>query len=188
MGYHIRTGLVEDHAAILDTILSAVNRGESLRYDCRKPEAMNKLKYSFNRILRASTILRNECNGNFFGLRGRVRVREDWKNMAIIIEPVIPTGTLGALVPAQFSEHDAIEKLQQFDGRMDLVKFMPSPSFALDEWRVELKRIGFDLMLDPDEPDAWIGGEREGGELEYAVARVIKKTPTGFDMLSAFDD
>ena len=188
MGYHIRTGLVKDHESTLIMILEAADAGKSLRYDCKRPEDLNRLKYQFNRILKATSVLINECGGIYVGLRNRVKVREDWKHLAIIIEPAIPTGTLNTLIPTQPNEHDAIERLKQFEGQMDLVSFTPSYSFVLNDWITELTKIGFELMPDPDNPSDFIGGRQDNGDLQYGVARIAKKTPTGFDMLSAFED
>ena len=75
MGYHIRTGLVEEHESTLDMIRATIEKGQPLRFDCTTPEHLNRLKYQFNRILRATTVLIEECNGAFVGLRDRVKVR-----------------------------------------------------------------------------------------------------------------
>lgn len=188
MGYHIRTGLVEENKEILDLIRLSVKNGIRLRYDCKVPEHMTKLKYQFNRLLRATSILTRECEGNFVGLRAKVQVREDWGALAIIIQPATngPVN-LSTLVPVKPNEHDALETLKQFEGQMDLVRFTPSPSFDLELWRTALMSIGFDLMPNPDEPGEWIGGALEDGDHEYAVARVEEKRASGFGLLDAFD-
>lgn len=188
MGYHIRTGLVKEHDSTLAMILAAVNRDTSLRFDCTTPEHMNKLKYQFNRVLRATSVLIHECSGVYVGLRGRVKVSEDWAGMAIVIKPVIAQigDTLSTIQPAQPNEYDAIERLKQFQGSMDLIRFTPTDEWDIDEWRLAIQSIGFDLMPNPDEP-GWIGGEKEDGTLEYAVNRISKQAPSGFDLLGAFE-
>ncbi len=188
MGYHIRTGLVEEHAGILKAIKTSIERGESLRYDCAQPEELNSRKYEFNRILKATSVLTHECNGSFVGLRGKVRIRTDWKNLALIIEPTTPTGTLNTLIPIKNNEQDVLERLKQFEGKMDLIRFTPSLGFDLETWRSNLLDIGFDLMPDPETLTEWIGGPRDNGDFEYAVSRIEEKTPSGFDLLSAFED
>ena len=186
MGYHIRTGLVEDHASTLDMILTSVSRGESLRYDCQIPDKMNRLKYQFNRILRATTVLTAECSGRFIGLRQRVKVREDWKNMAIVIEPSdVPEGIL-TIMPAQANQFDAINRLKQFDGSMDIIHFTPTSDWGIEEFRLALQEIGFDLVPNPDEP-GWIE-DHKGSLLGFAVARTEKAPVSGFDLLSEYVD
>jgi len=167
-------------------IATAIDKGESIRFDCPNPEQMNKLKYQLNRILRASSVLKDECNGEFDGLREMVKVCEDWKIMAIIVKPVHGPLDLRSLKPAQPNEYDAIERLKQFEGTMDLIKFMPTSEFDLAEWQLALNEIGFDLMADPDEP-GWIGDEYTDGSVEYAVARNARKQATGFGMLKSFE-
>jgi hypothetical protein len=186
MGYHIRTGLVEEHESTLDMIYGAIVKGEALRFDCRMPEDINKMKYQFNRVLKATDVLITECGGRFKGIRQRVKVKEDWKNMAVVIEPVTAqTAGITAVRPAEPNEYDAVERLKQFTGSMDLIRFTPSESFDLAEWQLAIKEIGFDLVANPDEP-GWIGGISEYGKAEYAVARTTKAKPTGFDMLKSF--
>lgn len=165
-------------------IHKAVTKGEAIRFDCARPEQMNRMKYQFNRILKATTVLISECGGEFVGLRGKVKVCEDWKHMAIVLEPATPSELI-TILPALPNEYDAIEKLGQFEGIMDLVKFTPTASFDLAEWQLALNEIGFDLMANPDEP-GWIGEEYTDGSVEYAVARTTKKQPTGFNMLTAY--
>lgn len=185
MGYHIRTGLVEDHSTTLDMILAAANQGKSLRFDCHKPEQMSQLKYKFNRILRATTVLIHEADGVYVGLRTRVRVREDWANFAIIIEPAVPSSlNLSTILPTKPNEHDALERLRQFEGQMDLVRFTPSPTFNVENWVASLEKIGFELMKDPDKPGEYIGGAREDGDIDFAVARVVKRKVSGFDLIA----
>lgn len=170
----------------MDMIYGAIVKGEALRFDCRRPEDINKMKYQFNRVLKATDILIEECEGRFKGMRARVKVKEDWKNMAIVIEPVTAqTAGITAITPAEPNEYDAVERLKQFTGNMDLIRFTPSESFDLAEWQLAIKEIGFDLVADPDEP-GWIGGINEYGKAEYAVARTTKKVPSGFDMLKSF--
>lgn len=185
MGYHIRTGLVEDHASTLDMILASISRGESLRYDCHIPDKMNRLKYQFNRILRATTVLTSECQGRFIGLRQQVKVREDWKNMAIIIEPSDTPAGLMTITPAQANQFDAVERLKQFDGSMDIIHFTPTPDWDIAEFRIALQTIGFDLVPNPDEP-GWIE-DHKGSLFGFAVARTEKPVPSGFDLLSEFE-
>ncbi len=183
MGYHIRTGLVKEHESTLDMILRSISQGEALRFDCGRPEEMNRMKYQFNRVLKATEVLINECDGRFKGIRQRVKVCEDWKNMAIVIEPSSAQAAgITSITPAEPNEYDAIEKLKQFEGNMDLVRFTPTSSFDLAEWQLALNDIGFDLVADPDEP-GWIGEVDEHGKAKFAVARTTKKVRTGFDML-----
>jgi len=186
MGYHIRTGLVEEHESTLGMIQKAISEGKSLRFDCTAPEDMNRMKYSFNRILKATDILIRECGGTFTGLRALVKVREDWKRMAIVIEANVPHKRLTDIKPAQLNERDIIESLKQFQGQMDLIRFTPSFSFDLDTWITELTKVGFELIPDPDDPDAYVGGQREDGDYEYGVARIEEKIASGFDMLTTF--
>lgn len=186
MGYHIRTGLVTEHESTLDMIARSVLKGEALRFDCGRPEDMNRMKYQFNRVLKATTVLITECDGRFVGLRKQVKVVEDWKHMAIVIEPSIAqTAGITAVMPAQPNQYDAVERLKQFEGNMDLIRFTPTESFDLMEWQLAINEIGFDLVADPDAP-GWIGGVNEYGQAEYAVARTTKTKPTGFDLLSSF--
>lgn len=186
MGYHIRTGLVEEHKSTLDMVYAALEKGEALRFDCRRPEDMNRTKYQFNRVLKATDVLITECGGKFKGMRARVKVKEDWKNMAIVIEPATAqTAGITSIQPAEPNEYDAIEKLKQFEGNMDLVRFTPTEAFDLTEWQLALNEIGFDLVADPDQP-GWIGEVSEYGKAQYAVARSTKKVPSGFDMLKSF--
>ncbi len=186
MGYHIRTGLVEEHESTLGMIQKAIGEGKSLRFDCEAPEDMNRMKYSFNRILKATDILIRECGGNFTGLRALVKVREDWKRMAIIVEANVPHKGLTAIQPAQPNEKDIIESLKQFQGQMDLIRFTPSYTFVFNDWVTELTKIGFELIPDPDNPDDFVGGQREDSDYEYGVARIEEKIVSGFDMLTAF--
>ena len=186
MGYHIRTGLVEEFKTTLEMIASTIDKGEAIRFDCPNPEQMNKLKYQLNRILRASSVLKDECNGDFNGLREMVQVCEDWKIMAIVVKPVHGPLDLRSLKPAKANEYDTIDRLKQFEGIMDLVRFTPTAEFDLAEWQLALNEIGFDLMANPDEP-GWIGDEYDDGSMEYAVARNTSKKPTGFSMLKSFE-
>lgn len=186
MGYHIRTGLVTEHESTLNMVYAAIVKGEALRFDCGRPEDMNRMKYQFNRVLKATDVLVTECDGKFKGMRARVRVKEDWKNMAIVIEPsVAQTAGITSIMPAEPNEYDAVEKLKQFEGNMDLVRFTPTSSFDLAEWQLALNEIGFDLVADPDSP-GWIGEVDDYGKAKYAVARTTKKIPSGFDMLKSF--
>ena len=186
MGYHIRTGLVEDHASTLDMILASISRGESLRYDCHVPNMMNRRKYQFNRILKAASVLTTECQGRFIGLRRSVKVREDWKNMAIIIEPSNTPEALTSIMPAQANQFDAIDRLKQFDGSMDIIHFTPTSDWGIEEFRLALQEIGFDLVPNPDEP-GWIE-DHKGSLLGFAVARTEKAPVSGFDLLSEYVD
>ena len=104
--------------------------------------------------------------------------------MAIIIEPAVASELIN-IMPAQPNEYDAIEKLKQFDGLMDLLRFTPTSSFDLAEWQLALNEIGFDLMANPDQP-GWIGEEYVDGSVEYAVSRTTKQAPSGFDMLTTY--
>lgn len=107
--------------------------------------------------------------------------------MAIVIEPsVAQTAGITAVTPAQPNQYDAVERLKQFTGNMDLIRFTPTESFDLEEWQLAINEIGFDLVADPDKP-GWIGGINEYGKAEFAIARTTKATPTGFDLLGSFD-
>lgn len=186
MGYNIREGVVEQHAEHLEAILQGVSKNHAISFNCDKLSSMNKMKYQFLRILKATDMLPNECGGRYHGLRAQVRVREDWQNRAVVIEPVhVPYrqgGVSAGIIPAVPNEHDMIEKLKQFEGQMDLVHFTPTETFNLDIWQLKLKTIGFDLVADPDAP-GWIGEVKEDGSAEYAVARMKDSKPTGFSML-----
>jgi len=182
MGYHIRTGLVTEHESTLDMIYASIVKGEALKFNCGRPEEMNRMKYQFNRVLKATDILITECDGRFKGLRQRVRVCEDWKYMAIVIEPSAGRGIV-TITSAEPNEYEAIDKLKQFEGNMDLIRFTPTASFDLAEWQLALNDIGFDLVANPDEP-GWIGGVNDFGKAEYAVARTTKKkVRSGFDLI-----
>jgi hypothetical protein len=187
MGYNIREGVVEQHAEHLETILQGLSKNQAISFDCTHLADMNKMKYQFLRILKATDMLPHECGGRYHGLRAQVRVREDWRNMAVVIEPVhVPYRVDGILssIPSMPNEHDVLEQLKQFEGQMDLVHFTPTSTFNVNTWQVQLLRIGFDLVADPDAA-GWIGGVNdEGNKAEYAVARVKDSKPTGFGLLN----
>ena len=189
MGYNIRTGLVKQHATLLTRILQVViSRGDELRFDCDGPDDMSTQKYQLLRIIRATHLLKDECNGQFSGLYDQVRVCEDWPRMAVVVKPAIAHRTAANLTPYRDNEHDTLAKLKQFEGQMDLVRFTPTPDFILVAWQQELRALGFDLVLDPDNPGQWIGGPTgDEGEVDYAVARIADSTPSGFALLSAFN-
>lgn len=187
MGYNISEGCVEQHAEHLESILQGVSKNHAISFNCDKLKDMNKMKYQFLRILKATDMLPNECGGRYHGLRAQVRVREDWQNRAVVIEPVhVPYrqgGVSAGIIPAVPNEHDMIEKLKQFEGQMELVTFVPTETFSLEIWQLKLKTIGFDLVADPDQP-GWIGEEKEDGSLQYAVARMSDSKPSGFGLLN----
>ncbi len=187
MGYNISEGCVEQHAEHLESILQGVSKNHAISFNCEKLSSMNKMKYQFLRILKATDMLPNECGGRYHGLRAQVRVREDWQNRAVVIEPIhVPYrqgGPSAGVIPAVPNEHDMIEKLKQFEGQMELVTFTPTETFNLEIWQLKLKTIGFDLVADPDQP-GWIGEEKPDGTHQYAVARMAESKPSGFDMLT----
>jgi hypothetical protein len=189
MGYNIRTGLVKKHAKLLQRILVVVAAGgENLRFDCSGPDDMSAQRYQLLRILRATALLKDECDGIFTDLHSRVKVCEDWGLMAVILKPVVEHHTTATLTPYRDNEHDILERLKQFEGQMDLVRFTPTPEFSAETWQITLQTIGFDLVEDPDNPGSWIGGPvGDEGEVDYAVARTADKAPSGFALLSAFE-
>lgn len=189
MGYNIRTGLVEEHREFLQTISDNISRGESVRYRVAKVEQLNSMRYQLYRLLKATTVLINECGGAFVGLRQRVKIREDYTGgISLVVEPAKPVASIASILPSNADENDTLERLKQFEGEMDLVRFTPSYTFDLEEWRHKLQMIGFDLMPDPDKPDEWIGGAISNGDMDFAVARTKPKTPTGFDLLKAQEE
>ena len=189
MGYNIRSGLVEKHAKILQQIyITVAIGGEDLRFDCSGPDDMSAQRYQLLRVLRASRLLKAECNGLFADLHSRVKICEDWDLMAVIIKPVTAHRTTTTLTPYQENEHDVLERLKQFEGQMDLVRFLPTPEFSAETWQVALQTVGFDLVSNPDNPGSWIGEPvGDDGEVDYAVARMTSKAPSGFALLSAFE-
>ncbi|KKN88107.1 hypothetical protein LCGC14_0251790 [marine sediment metagenome] len=189
MGYNIRTGLVEKHAKLLQRIYIAVAvGGGDLRFDCSNPDDMNAQRYQLLRILRATRLLKDECDGLFVDLHSKVKICEDWDLMAVIVRPVTAHRSSTVLTPYRENEHDVLERLKQFEGQMDLVHFLPTPEFSAETWQIALQTIGFNLVPNPDDPDSWIGGPvGDEGEVDYAVARMTDKTPSGFALLSAFE-
>jgi hypothetical protein len=186
MGYNIREGCVEQHKEHLELIYQAALSNKPIMFKCARLEDMNRMKYQFNKILKATDMLPHECEGRYTGLRQQVRVKEDWETPAVVIQPIHSfrgNSVLTGIAPAEPNEHDAIEKLKLFEGPNTLVKFKPSPQFNLDIWQLKLNTIGFDLMRDVDKPGEWIGSIDEKGHAAYAVTRKVDDRPSGFGLL-----
>ena len=145
MGYYIREGLVEEHTTTLDMILDAIRKGKTISFPCKKHSDMSKMKYQFNKILRAAQVLPSEAGGRFVDLRTRVQVCEDWDTLRIVIKPKVGSSLIINASPAVPDEGDMLTMLEDFDGTMALLEFTPSNAYSLDGFKAQIEARGFEL-------------------------------------------
>ncbi len=181
MGYYIREGLVEEHRATLDMIHAAVVRGEAISFRCAHPKEMSRMKYQFNRVLRAAQILTKEAGGRFTNLRLRVEVREDWEKMRIVIKPKRTGSTLiTEIKPSMPDEKDVLIMIEAFDGEQPWLEFTPSSDYDFDGFKAQVEARGFDLNTHI-ETGAVVIIEGNNGKLTMAATR--KKRVSSSSML-----
>lgn len=180
MGYYIRKGLVKENEAFLSEILTQIKSGASLTYPCDHPSQVPKTRNYINKLLRACTVLHDECDGRFTMLRSMVTVSEDFKAPAVVINPktgadhFMPSAVVTrALHP---DEHAMLRLARQTDKDNITLKFTPSDSYPGDEWLTqEYTKLGFDLsIMEFTEDDGPLAGTKS-----YVATRIRETKPSG---------
>lgn len=139
MGYYIRPGLLTENKDILSPILAAADTGKEVRFDIPDRAQIGRMQYHFNRVLKATEMLRDEEGGIYTDLRERVTVSVDAKRSQLVVRP---KGEASEHVP---SERDALEALQSYSGSLTTVEFALAPDFSLEQFEIRAKALGWRL-------------------------------------------
>lgn len=182
MGYHIREGLVNENIATLDLMQEAVTANKGVKFRCRQPSDMGKMKYQFNRLLRAAQILKEEGGGQFVNLRNRVEIKEDWDSMCIVIQPKTGISLLRSIEPLQPNEDDWLEGLKGFQGNMYGLAFKPTSQFNFTVLALKAEELGFTCYREDGEPMI-VEQENEPGIFLLPAIRMKEEKKNIFDLL-----
>jgi hypothetical protein len=156
MGYYTRQGMVEERKDLLEKILTAVSEGRTLEYPCLHILHLPKQAYQINNLLRACTLLPEECGGRYATLRSLVEVSQDIATSSILIRPKqggIPFA-IAMIKATDPSERDVLRVLSTDRDRPVIVHaFTPSSEYTGDEWlEKEGDRLGYEIIIVGNDP------------------------------------
>lgn len=180
MGYGIRPGLVAENRALLTLIsITAIGKGRP----CRVPPfaGMNvyQTQWHVRRVLKATEVLEDECEGQFAGLGRHLSIKVDTATKEVIVYPK-GGASLATFNPRSASRPDedaALSQLAHSTREIELVSFVPSPRFAEDTFIEAALEAGWIIYPSSkqDMPD---------GSLMYGAERNISTS----DPFSAYAD
>jgi hypothetical protein len=187
MGYYIRKGLVKENEEFLDEILSQIKQGSTINYPCDHPSQVPKVRNYINKLLRACTILTDECNGRFAILRSLVTVSEDFAAPAVVLVPKVgadrymPVATINKVMHPD--EHEALRQIRRSDKDTITLKFTPSDEYPGDDWLTdECAKAGFSLsIMEFGEDDGPLAGTKS-----YVVTRTQHEARGAFSILERY--
>lgn len=164
MGYNIRAGMVEENKHLLMVILAAYNRGRELRL---RPDSADdtvyQLQMRIRRVLKATEVLENECDGAFYNLGKKVALNVDNETKELIVRARKVTGGRFAESKQTPDEDMALAQLSASKGTMEMLIFNPSPHFDELDFIERVTAAGWSLLLETKSED--------GGQLMYAAER-----------------
>lgn len=179
MGYGTRPEMVRVHKKLLLSILFAVENDQVLLFDVEEGANISTEQYNLRRILAAADRHKEEENGMFVGLSGKVRVRVLFEEMKLSVEPKneVQRGSVVRIRQTVLTEADITAFLQDSSSTIEVVEFTPTSYFDEGEFSAALLTIGWKLY-----PATKTENE---GKVSYAVERTTEteKEESPFDRL-----
>lgn len=150
MAYYIRKGLVEENKETLEAIHLSISAGKPITFPLRHVMQVAGFRNWINKILRACTMLPDECGGRYRELRSLVTVSDDTLGPSVIVKPKQVHSPLSYVVqPRNPDERDVLRVLEgDRDRPVIAITFAPSPDYEGDEWlEAEGTRLGYEVMV-----------------------------------------
>jgi hypothetical protein len=143
MGYNLRPGIVRENEQTLTAIKIAIETNSKAEFSAPKPE-LYSLQYTLRRILKATEVYENECEGKFAGLGALVSLNVDLEAGAVIA--TARAGAKNVPEPTTPGELQALQQLERTNGSLTVIEFTPSPDYDEEDFSSKCHTRGWLLL------------------------------------------
>jgi hypothetical protein len=163
VAYYIRKGLVEENRDFIEAIFISISEGRPIEFPVRHIMQVSGFRNWVNKLLRACTMLPDECGGRYRELRSLVTVSDNTLGPSVIVKPKDIRLPMNYIVkPSDPSERDAIHAMERdHDKPVVIQTFTPSPDYLGDDWLItQGDKLGYEVSIVGNGPFACVAKRR----------------------------